>query len=288
MNLNRWMAASFGIFALSLAVAAAITHANGDASQKFPKNLIQFKEGTHAKRVPAHWTSSWAEKEVESIEVHGTSVDCTFGESTTSQVQVEFNGFYAEAQDPVAVELKDKKLVLRVKDHRSLVHDGDHAVVTSWRDHIHLDLDFDEIKPQALKILLPKAARLPINFETVSGDIAGTLNTKALGIKSVSGDISVDGTIENFKMSTVSGDAHLKLSAVPAVVEFKSVSGDITLKTPKPSSVTATYSTISGSVSAPEGLNPGELSVGGTRTMTVGAGASKLEFKTTSGDVSIE
>ena len=132
--------------------------------------------------------------------------------------------------------------------------------------------------------------RSDINAQTVSGDLETRQLSGTLTFKTVSGDLTVvAGSSDRVKADTVSGDVTLDLD-VPdeGRIDVGSVSGDLVLRMPEHVGLTVDVKTMSGSLdSAFDGVHPDSRP--GKKSMhgQIGSGSGRLAAKTVSGDVTL-
>jgi hypothetical protein len=124
-----------------------------------------------------------------------------------------------------------------------------------------------------------------VTAETVSGDVViGVAGRLELIVKSVSGDVSLDGeSIDRVRLTTTSGDIRLvsDLGAGPHAIE--TLSGDALIATK--SGVRIQARTISGDLRSD--LPHTADGMMGRRSLIVGDGAVELSFRSVSGDLRV-
>jgi hypothetical protein len=132
--------------------------------------------------------------------------------------------------------------------------------------------------------------RSDISAQTVSGDLETRQLAGTLSFTTVSGDLTVvEGSSDTVKAETVSGDLTLDLDLRPGGrIECSSVSGDVTVRMPESAGVRVEVKTMSGSLdSAFDGVTS-ERKPGSVKMRgQVGAGDGRLTAKTVSGDVTL-
>lgn len=129
-----------------------------------------------------------------------------------------------------------------------------------------------------------------VNAETVSGDVESRAMEGDLAFKSVSGDLAVaDGLPRRLRANTISGriTADLRLSPTGHVT-LKSVSGDVLVRVPHDTEADVVIRSTSGKLGStfPELAN---LSSPGSRTLSgrLSGGMASLTATTVSGDVTL-
>lgn len=132
--------------------------------------------------------------------------------------------------------------------------------------------------------------RSDITAQTVSGDLETRQLSGTLTFKTVSGDLTVvAGSSDRVKADTVSGDVTLDLDLLDAGrIDLASVSGDLVLRMPEDLGLTVDVKTMSGALdSAFDGVRSEHKP--GKKTMhgEVGGGGGRLSAKTVSGDVTL-
>lgn len=129
-----------------------------------------------------------------------------------------------------------------------------------------------------------------ITAQTVSGDLETRQLSGTLKFATVSGELTVvDGRSDRIKAETVSGDLTLDLDVLPGGrIDVGSVSGDLTLRMPEKVGLRVDVKTMSGSLdSAFDGVRTERKPGRVTMQGTIGDGDGRLSAKTVSGDVTL-
>lgn len=132
--------------------------------------------------------------------------------------------------------------------------------------------------------------RSDITAQTVSGDLETRQLSGTLRFTTVSGDLTVvNGASDTVKAETVSGDLTLDLDLqTGGRIDVSSVSGDLTLRMPESAGLTVDVKTMSGSLdSAFDGVRTERKPGKSTLQGQVGDGDGRLTAKTVSGDVTL-
>jgi hypothetical protein len=132
--------------------------------------------------------------------------------------------------------------------------------------------------------------RSDISAQTVSGDLETRQLEGTLHFTTVSGDLTVvNGASETVKAETVSGDLTLDLDLRPGGrIDVSSVSGDVTVRMPESAGVRVEVRTMSGSLdSAFDGLSSERRPGSSNMRGQVGSGDGQLTARTVSGDVTL-
>lgn len=132
--------------------------------------------------------------------------------------------------------------------------------------------------------------RSDISAQTVSGDLESRQLAGTLAFKTVSGDLTVvAGTSDSVRAETVSGDVTLDLDLQrDGRIDVSSVSGDLTLRLPESTGLTVDVKSMSGELdSALVGLTTERKPASSRLRGRIGDGAGALRVKTLSGDVTI-
>jgi hypothetical protein len=132
--------------------------------------------------------------------------------------------------------------------------------------------------------------RSDITAQTVSGDLETRQLLGTLRFTTVSGDLTVvKGASDAVKAETVSGDLTLDLDpVVGGRIDLSSVSGDVTLRMPDTVGLTVDVTTMSGSLdSAFDGVRTDRKPGKSTLHGQLGDGDGRLTAKTISGDVTL-
>ena len=132
--------------------------------------------------------------------------------------------------------------------------------------------------------------RSDISAQTVSGSLETRRLVGALRFTTVSGDLTVaSGASETVRAETVSGHLTLDLDPVDGGrIDLSSVSGDITLRLPESVGLRVDVKTLSGSLdSAFDGVRTERKPGRTTLHGRVGSGDGRLSAKTVSGDVTL-
>ena len=132
--------------------------------------------------------------------------------------------------------------------------------------------------------------RSDISAQTVSGDLETRQLAGSLRFSTVSGDLTVvDGASEIVTAETVSGDVTLDVQlGTGGRIDVSSVSGNVTVRVPESTGMRVEVRTMSGSLdSAFDGLSS-ERKPGSSKLRgQVGTGAGQFTAKTVSGDVTL-
>jgi DUF4097 and DUF4098 domain-containing protein YvlB len=123
-----------------------------------------------------------------------------------------------------------------------------------------------------------------LSASTVSGDLLARGLNGELKLHSVSGTVHLEGqTLDTIDATTVSGDIWIRTSLKAGPYNFQSVSGSIHWQVPEAAACTIEMHTLSGQahVSLPGTRSE---SHGGTRTVRVQGGGTRIPFKSVSGD----
>jgi hypothetical protein len=132
--------------------------------------------------------------------------------------------------------------------------------------------------------------RSDISAQTVSGDLESRQLAGTLKFQTVSGDLTVvAGRSDQVKAETVSGDLTLDLDLLAGGrIDVSSVSGDLTVRMPETVGLTVDVKTMSGSLdSAFSGVHSERKPGKSSMHGTIGDGDGRLSAKTVSGDVTL-
>ena len=152
-----------------------------------------------------------------------------------------------------------------------------------------IDADRTSVKSVSGDVTLD-GVRSDIVAQTVSGDLETRKLAGALKFKTVSGDLTVvNGSSETVKAETVSGDLILDLDLLAGGrIDVSSVSGDLTVRMPDSVGITVDVKTMSGALdSAFAGVHTSKKPGKSTLFGQVGDGDGRLNAKTVSGDVTL-
>jgi len=132
--------------------------------------------------------------------------------------------------------------------------------------------------------------RSDISARTVSGDLETRQLAGTLSFTTVSGDLTVvDGATDTVRAETVSGNLTLDLDLRPGGrIDVSSVSGDVTVRLPGSVGLQVEVKTMSGSLeSAFDGTSSERRPGSAKMDGQVGSGEGRLTAKTVSGDVTL-
>jgi hypothetical protein len=132
--------------------------------------------------------------------------------------------------------------------------------------------------------------RSDISAQTVSGDLETRELGGTLSFRTVSGDLTVvRGESDTVTAETVSGDLTLDLELRPGGrIDCTSVSGDVTVRMPETAGIRVEARTMSGLLdSAFDGVTTDRRPGSSRMTGQVGSGDGRLTAKTVSGDVTL-
>ena len=152
-----------------------------------------------------------------------------------------------------------------------------------------IDADSTAVKSVSGDVTLD-GVRSDISAQTVSGDLESRQLAGALHFSTVSGDLTVvRGETSMVKAETVSGDLMLDLDlASGGRVEVATVSGDLTLRLPEDVGIAVDVKTMSGSLdSAFTGVQTERKPGKVSLHGQVGDGSGRLSARTVSGDVTL-
>ncbi len=152
-----------------------------------------------------------------------------------------------------------------------------------------IDADTTAVKSVSGDVTLD-GVRSDISAQTVSGDLESRQLAGALHFSTVSGDLTVvRGETSMVKAETVSGDLVLDLDlASGGRVEVATVSGDLTLRLPEDVGIAVDVKTMSGSLdSAFTGVQTERKPGKASLHGQVGDGSGHLSARTVSGDVTL-
>lgn len=89
-----------------------------------------------------------------------------------------------------------------------------------------------------------------VEIDNVSADITvDGLQIKEFSADTVSGNVNVNGAVENFETESVSGDSTLTSTVTPREIDSDTVSGDTTITVPADSQFSIDYDSVSGELS---------------------------------------
>lgn len=132
--------------------------------------------------------------------------------------------------------------------------------------------------------------RSDISAQTVSGDLETRQLAGSLRFSTVSGDLTVvNGSSDTVKAESVSGDLTLDLDlGAGGRIDASSVSGDVTVRMPESAGVRVEVKTMSGSLeSAFDGMSSERKPGSSKMRGQVGEGDGRFTAKTVSGDVTL-
>jgi DUF4097 and DUF4098 domain-containing protein YvlB len=157
-------------------------------------------------------------------------------------------------------------------DHPQLRWDNFLSVFTSFRDHARADVSILVPRSVQLKLgvvnaeALVSGIRSDAKLNTVNGsivvdDVEGDIDLNSVSgefsvrghrgeieANTVSGDITASGAIDRFHANGVSGSVALDLSGVPVSVDNSTVSGDLTVRLPRPLRAHFSVNTVGGTL----------------------------------------
>ena len=152
-----------------------------------------------------------------------------------------------------------------------------------------IDADRTAVKSVSGDVTLD-GVRSDISAQTVSGDLESRQLAGKLAFTTVSGELTVvNGTSDAVRAESVSGDVTLDLDLQPdGSIDVSSVSGDLTVRVPESVGLTVDVKSMSGSLDSALGGLTSERKPGSSRLRgSLGDGRGALRAKTVSGDVTI-
>jgi DUF4097 and DUF4098 domain-containing protein YvlB len=197
-------------------------------------------------------------------------------------------------------------------DHPQLRWDNFLSVFTSFRDHARADvsilvprsvhLKLGVVNAEALVSGIRSDAKLnTVNGSVVVDDVEGDIDLNSVtgefsirnhrgGIEAntVSGDVTASGAIDHFHANGVSGSVALDLYGVPVSVDNSTVSGDLTVRLPRPLRAEFTVNTVSGTLQLDGVLTKGVRGRGLTWSSgPEGSPSIAVRANSVSGDIAI-
>ncbi|MDE6590777.1 MAG: DUF4097 domain-containing protein, partial [Oscillospiraceae bacterium] len=122
-----------------------------------------------------------------------------------------------------------------------------------------------------------------LQADTASGDITIQGQVENASLKTASGDVELEGAVRQFRASSMSGDVCLETSQMPAVLEMSSKSGDCEARIPDAGPFTLRMKTVNGEMDCEFRMNY----INGMLIYGDGSGPS-YSITSVSGDVSLE
>jgi len=127
-----------------------------------------------------------------------------------------------------------------------------------------------------------------LSLRSVSGDIAAERLAGPLALNTVSGNLTVQaGSLASVRATAVSGDVCLESPLGDGPYAFDSVSGDVRLIVPPETRCTAELSSVSGTLFT-DFPATGTARSGGTSSVAIRGGGTRLTLRSVSGDLSLE
>lgn len=123
-----------------------------------------------------------------------------------------------------------------------------------------------------------------LDISSTSGSIRVTGETDFAVLDDTSGPVDYSGSARQINAHTVSGSVQMDLSICPEESFLDSVSGSVALLIPRDSGFQVVYDSVSGSFASDFPLNGGSAR---SDRLRHGSGEAKLEFATTSGEMSL-
>lgn len=206
--------------------------------------------------------------------------------------EIEINwisGFITlEAYDGDTIEIRETcPQTLQEGDRvRSLYQDG--TLTIQYCQSKKFSLFNSHPGNKSLHIRIPQTLASDIKQFTIdsvnSDNTISGLSIQNCRIDNVSGNITVEGNVKDFKMDTVSGDCQLTSHTSPKSLDTDSVSGDFTLRIPENTGFTIEHDSVSGKLDSdfPTTLSGDEEFVYGD------GGTDEWSFDSVSGDVHIQ
>lgn len=150
-------------------------------------------------------------------------------------------------------------------------------------------LEAEEIKVSTVSgdVDIPSIKTDKLKLDTTSGDLKiANASSKELKASTTSGTISYSGTAsDKSETDSVSGDIELSFTKIPKETELSSVSGRLTVTIPESEGFLADYSSVSGRFKTDFPIT--EEYKGRSGHVAYKNGGAKIEFSTTSGDMTI-
>lgn len=148
-----------------------------------------------------------------------------------------------------------------------------------------IKLKNEDYPEKDLTVLLPASLALKgLEIEAVEANVALTgINADDVEIDNISGNIDAAfGTVREFSVSVVSGNASMSFATAPTEGEYSNVHGDLTLYLPEGTGFTLEVEKLNGSFESEfDTVKQGNCYV-------CGNGVNEYEFETVSGNVSLK
>ena len=126
----------------------------------------------------------------------------------------------------------------------------------------------------------------PAVADTVSGDITLSGSIGTLRSCTISGDVEISGSVREARCSSASGDVLLKTGVLPEFLELSSKSGDCEARLPDQGGFALQYSTVSGDLYSDFPLDEDTSGKSGSVTYLDG-GESSFRLSSVSGDITL-
>lgn len=284
----------FLVCVLSVAVSAGVTLARHESFPQSSFNRIRraLRPDREARKIER--ASSLAGIETIRLQTTATSIDVKRSDALNDLALTLEGQFLKADREPLALQKDEKSLVVRVDEG---------LASTPWR------FAFDEeSRNSSLSIVLPRQFAGRLLIETVSGDttlealslgelewssVSGELQTNGgeihvARLKSVSGNVSYEGTTPEFSLNLTSADATVTLenieSAISPKIDAQSVSGRLDVTVPENASLRISISSFTGEATSSLDLKKSMQSKGALEGR-LGAGGGELRLRSVSGNV---
>jgi hypothetical protein len=280
----------FSMAGVAALLAGMAPHADSSASSPA---LSAIAATARAPQEDFHWSGRLAEG--EQIQVNNIIGDIRAEPTDGNEVSV--TGIYSGRND-VRVEVVRRRegVVIctvyegqeRDRGGRYDDDDDDNGGVRDACNRRNVRMNHDE--PGRVRFIVRVPAGVKLVANTVSGDVETQRLRGPVVARSVSGDVHVAsaGPVE---VASVSGDVYAALGRMPSHdLQFRSVSGSVTLEVPSGIDADFRAQTLSGSIDSDFPLQRdrdrgGWVHVGEQAHATLGRGGPSLSVTTVSGDV---
>lgn len=217
-------------------------------------------------------------KQLTDLEIQSTALNLVIKQSNDPQLHYKITCQTCN-EDSVIKFQGENTFKLSVAEHDANQNDSTQIQIDSSKNSLSISISESDNK---IEIYIPSNIK-NVKFKTISGDLLVTeVNLDNLSFNSTSGNSEVMSKINNIEAQTVSGDLTILNLTDPYTISAKTVSGDLTISKQMTHNSQIIFNTVSGEFTTESGDT---LSDTNQINIRKGTASSKIDFKSTSGDL---
>lgn len=227
---------------------------------------------------------NFAAENFSALNITGTEHDVRFEKSKDGDIHFSY---YKKNEGPKIELLKIEGATAYIDLNKLNSPKNRFKINFNFNSDENPGFNVQEVNQSAIVIQVPENIKM-LKVETVSGEIKSSdLKFDETVIRSVSGNLKLQGDLKALNLTTVSGDIKLEIENFEPDVKMETVSGDIKIGFERHPGFKLTFSTTSGSVKIDKAFGGADID-GNVKDLKIGSGGGRLAISTVSGDLEIE